>query len=185
VSLSEGQFVSALLVLAMTEESSSPAEREEYVKIALTWERPLPLSDGSSWNQIYVCHGLGRVPSKPGVYVFARQFGNNVVPLYVGQASKLRSRIEEQFNNLRLMMGIKNAHAGRRILLVARLKLRRGQQMSKVLDIVEAALIKNALAQGHDLLNQQGTKTRVHVIKSQGNSSSRQVAPLTMLAERR
>ena len=57
--------------------------------------------------------------------------------------------------------------------------------MAKVLDIVESALIKNALAQGHDLLNQQGTKTRVHVIKSRGNSSSRQVCPLTMLAERK
>ncbi len=83
------------------------------------------------------------------------------------------------------MMGIKNARAGRRILLVARLNLKRGQQMSKVLDIVESALIKNALAQGHDLLNQQGTKTKVHVITSKGNSSSRQVAPLTMLAEKK
>jgi hypothetical protein len=93
--------------------------------------------------------------------------------------------LEGQFNNLRLMMAIKKAHAGRRILLVARLKLKRGQRMSKVLDVVESALIKHSLAQGHDLLNQQGTKTRVHAIRSKGNNSSRQIAPLTMLAEKK
>lgn len=83
------------------------------------------------------------------------------------------------------MMGIKNAPSGRRILFVARLYLKRGQQMGKVLDIVESALIKNAISQGHDLLNQQGTKTKVHVIRSKGNNSSRQLAPLTMFAERK
>jgi hypothetical protein len=155
------------------------------MKISLKWEKPLRLRDGSRLNQIYYGRGVERLSGKPGVYVFARKFGKNIVPLYVGQASRLRGRIEGQFNNLRLMMGIKNAQAGHRILLVARLYLKRGQQMSKVLDIVESALIKNALAQGHDLLNQQGTKTKVHVIRSQGNSSSRQVAPLTMFAERK
>ncbi len=155
------------------------------MKIGLKWEKPIRLRDGSKRNQIYYCPGAERFPRKPGVYVFARKFGKNVAPLYIGQASKLRGRIEGQFNNLRLMMGIKKAQAGRRILLVARLYLKPGQQMGKVLDIVESALIKNALAQGHDLLNQQGTKTKVHVITSQGNSSSRKVAPLTMFAERK
>jgi hypothetical protein len=155
------------------------------MKISLKWEKPLRLKDGARLNQIYYCRECSRLSRKPGLYVFARKFGKTVVPLYIGQASKLRGRIEGQFNNVRLMMGIKQAHAGRRILIVARLYLKRGQQMSKVLDIVESALIKNALAQGHDLLNQQGTKTKVHVIRSQGNSSSRQIAPLTMFAERR
>jgi hypothetical protein len=155
------------------------------MKIALRWGKPFPLRNGSRLNQIYFCRGLERLPRKPGVYVFARKFGKKVYPLYIGQASKLRGRIEGQFNNLRLMMAIKNAQAGNRILLVARLQLRRGQQMSKVLDIVESALIKNALVQGHDLLNQQGTRTKVHVIRSKGNSSSRQIAPLTMFAERK
>jgi hypothetical protein len=155
------------------------------MKIALKWEKPIRLRDGSTQNRIYFCRGTDKFPRKPGVYVFARKFGKNIFPLYVGQASRLKGRIEGQFNNLRLMVGIKNAPAGNRILLIARLYLKRGQQMNKVLDIVESALIKNALAQGHDLLNQQGTKTRVHVIRSVGNSSSRQIAPLTMFAERK
>lgn len=123
--------------------------------------------------------------SKAGVYVFARSFGKLVVPLYIGQAKGLRSRITQQLNNASLMLTIQNADIGRRILLVARLKLHRGQQKKKVLDIVESSLIKHALAQGHDLLNKQGVKTKVHTIKSKGNHSSKQVAPLTMLVERK
>jgi hypothetical protein len=109
----------------------------------------LSLKDGSRQNRIYYCRGIEHFSRKPRVYVFARNFGKNVFPLYVGQASK-RSRIEGQFNNLRLMIGIKNAQAGR-------LYLKRGQRMGKALDIVKSVLNKNALVQGHDLLNQQGT----------------------------
>jgi len=123
------------------------------MKISLKWDKPIRLKDGTRFNQIYFWRGAGHVPAKPGVYIFARKYGKNIPPLYIGQASKLRGRIEGQFNNLRLMMGIKNAQAGHRILLIARLSLKRGQRMAKVLDIIESAFIKNALAQGHDLLN--------------------------------
>jgi hypothetical protein len=155
------------------------------MKIDLKWDKPFRLKDGSKTNQIYCCAGLERLSGKPGVYIFARKFGKIVFPLYVGQAKSLRSRIEGQFNNLRLMVGIRNAQNGRRILLIGRLSLHPGQRKKKVLDIVESALIKRALAEGHDLLNQQGTKTKVHSIKSEGNSSSRQIAPLTILVERK
>jgi hypothetical protein len=72
------------------------------------------------------------------------------------------------------MMGLKQARAGRRILLTARLLLHPGQQKNKVLNVAESALIKRTLSAGHDLLNQQGTKTKVHVIRSKGNTWSRQ-----------
>lgn len=154
------------------------------MKIELKWEKPFRLKDGSRMSLVYRCVGLERASSKPGIYVFARRFGKCVAPLYIGQALRLSNRIEQQLNNVHLMMGLKQAQAGRRILLIARLMLRRGQRKKKVLDIVESALIKHALAEGHDLLNQQGTRTKVHAIKSKGNNSSRQVAPLTMLVER-
>jgi hypothetical protein len=72
------------------------------MKIALKWEKPLRLRDGSRQNQIYLCPNFERLSRKPGVYVFARKFGKGIVPLYIGQASKLRGRIEGQFNNLRI-----------------------------------------------------------------------------------
>lgn len=155
------------------------------MKIDLKWDNPIRLKDGSRHNQIYAVRGLDRISKKAGVYIFARTFGKFTEPLYVGQALKLRNRIEGQLNNVRLMMGVKNAQAGRRILLVAHLKLHPGQQKGKVLDIVESALIKHALADGCELLNKQGVKTKVHVIRSEGNTSSKKVAPLRMLVERK
>jgi hypothetical protein len=156
------------------------------VKIALTWDKPLRLRDGTKFSQVYYCPKLDRISNKAGVYVFARSFGAAVAPLYVGQASRLRRRIEQQFkSNVRLMISLKRADIGHRILLVGRVKLDRGQSKKKVLDIVESALIKHALTQGHILLNKQGVKTRVHIIKSKGNRSSKQIAPLAMLVERK
>jgi hypothetical protein len=136
---------------------------------------------------IYACRDrdFKRIPDDAGVYVFARRFGQSIAPLYIGQSSSLRKRIDFQFGNARLMMGIKHADAGHRILLFARLRSRPGQQEQKVLDIVESALIKHALAEGHELLNKQGTKTKVHTIRSKGNASSKQVAPLNVYVERK
>jgi hypothetical protein len=156
------------------------------VKIALTWDKPFRLRDGAKFNQVYYCPKMERISNKAGVYVFARSFGVVVVPLYVGQASRLRKRIGQQFkSNVRLMIRLKRADIGHRIVLVGRLKLGRGQQKKKVLNIVESSLIKHALAQGHDLLNKQGVKTQVHTIKSKGNRSSKPIAPLTRLVERK
>ena len=63
---------------------------EDHVKIDLKWQKPIRMKDGSRKNLIYVCTNLDHVPGKSGVYVFARRFGKNVVPLYVGQALRLR-----------------------------------------------------------------------------------------------
>jgi hypothetical protein len=155
------------------------------LKIDLKWEKPIRLKDGSKLFQFYAIPipRLERIPNKPGVYVFARSFGQSIAPLYIGQTLRLRSRINDHLKSSgRLMMKIKRAQHGHRILLLGRLKLRRGQQKAKVLDIVERALIKHALASGYELLNVQGKKAKVHFIKSRGNTSSKQVAP-RMLAE--
>jgi hypothetical protein len=153
------------------------------MRIDVRWGKPIRLRNGSRVNLIYTCP-LERIPDGPGVYVFARSFARSIVPLYVGQAQRLRKRIEQQFNNVRLMIGLQQSQHGHRIMLVGHVTLRRGQQKTKVLNLVESALIKRALADGHELLNVQGTKTKVNVIKSKGNTSSRQIAPLTMYAER-
>jgi hypothetical protein len=156
------------------------------MKIALTWDKPVRLKDGTKFNLTYYCPRLDHISNRSGVYVFARSFGAVVAPLYVGQASRLRTRIAHHFkNNVRLMISLQRADIGRRILLVGRLKLNKGQQEKKVLKIVERSLIKHALTQGHVLLNKQGVKNRVHTIRSKGNRSSKQIAPLTMLVERK
>lgn len=155
------------------------------MKIDLKWDKPIRLRDGSRVKQIYQCKGLERVPNKPGIYIFARSFGKHVAPLYIGQALRLKDRIYGQFNNLHLMLGLQQAETGHRFLIVARLKLHPGQQKERVLNIVESAFIKHALSEGHDLLNQQGTKTHVHAIRSKGSNLSRKFAPRAMYVERK
>ena len=96
----------------------------------------------------------------------------------IGKAGQ--ARVEQQLNNVRLMKGLESYPSGTRILLYGELLLKRGQRLSRVLDVVEAALIEYALAEDHILLNKQGTKTPTHTLSFRGNHASRQVAPLRM-----
>jgi hypothetical protein len=75
------------------------------------------------------------------------------------------------------MVGIQNAQAGHRVLLVATLVRRPGQNQSKARDLAESALIKHSLAAGFFLLNKQGVKLNVHKIYSSGSKLARLLAP--------
>lgn len=136
--------------------------------IHVRWLEPIPLISGERQGLIYMLKDASAIPSGPGVYAFARKFGERVAPLYVGRAENLAKRIDQQFNNVRLMMGLKNAERGKLILLVGELKLRRGQRANRVLEVVENALIAWALEKEHDILNRQGTRTPFHTISFRG-----------------
>lgn len=155
------------------------------MQIELKWSKPIRLRDGSADNMIYTCDRIASFPEGPGVYIFARRHGDSVSPLYVGRAKNLAGRLHQQFNNAKLMKGIENAPAGQRLLLLARARLKRGQRVDRVLKVVESALIEYSLAGGHDLLNKQGTKTKVHELRFRGNRTSRKLCPLKMNVRRR
>jgi hypothetical protein len=155
------------------------------MEINISWYKPLQLSDGNSINLIYACEAVDEISEKAGIYVFSRKFGGSRIPIYIGQAQNLRRRIDQQLNNVRLMIGIKNEPNGKRELMIGKLQLDRGQQADKVLNIVESALMKSALSSGHELLNIQGTKNRAHVIKSNGKKKYHSPFPRTMNAESR
>jgi hypothetical protein len=84
----------------------------------------------------------------------------------VGKAKNIRSRVKTQLNNLRLMQHLKNARTGKRLLLTATFRAKPGQQQSTCLPLMERALIRLFLADGHDLVNKQGTRLRQHEISS-------------------
>jgi len=150
------------------------------MNIRVVWQQPIPLKDGASRGFIYVVSDPKAIPERPGVYTFARRFGDTVSPLYIGQARNLKLRIDQQLNNVKLMMGIQNAQAGERIVLVGELSLQPGQQVPRVLDVVENALIELALVNEYELLNKQGTHTPFHSISFEGNTSSHHIAPARM-----
>lgn len=151
-----------------------------FVNIDVQWAEPITLVDGARFGLIYALAEIGLIPDTPGVYVFGRQFGESVSPLYIGQAQRLRHRIDQQLNNVRLMKALESAASGARILLYGEVLLKRGQRAQRVLEVVEVALIEHALAAEHALINKQGTKWPVHSLSFRGNRASRQVAPLRM-----
>ncbi len=152
------------------------------MELDLFWHRPLSLQNGYQENLIYTVRA-DKIPSVPGIYIFARKYGKSMEPLYVGRANDFQKRVMQQLNNTRLMMGIKNASAGCRTLLLAELVTKPGQQLDKGLKIVESAFIKHYLAEGVNLLNVQGTQLRRHIILSD-RKHFRQYIPVTVYVEK-
>lgn len=61
---------------------------------------------------------LDRLPDDAtGIYVLGRRWGSQIEALDVGKASRIRGRLKNQLNNLRLMQHLRNAKAGKRIAL--------------------------------------------------------------------
>jgi hypothetical protein len=142
------------------------------MKLSVTWHPSIRLR--SPVSRLHSDFDLDALPREPAVYLFARCFGKSTEVLYVGKATSLRSRIKQQFNNLRLMQAIDDARIGHRILIYGTLNCRPGQRVNTVLNIVETALIGHLTEQKHQLSNKLGTKLPVHVISFDGNLVARQ-----------
>ena len=150
------------------------------MKLHLEWTRPIPLRDATRENLIYAVD-LEKLPKVPGVYVFGRRFGSAFEALYVGKANDIRGRVKGQLNNLRLMQHLKNAKSGKRIVLTGRFIPKPGQNKSKCVALIERALIRYFLSEGHDLVNKQGTRLRRHEVASAGKHPKRFIPGLMYL----
>ncbi len=152
------------------------------MKLEVEWAHPLPLLSGAREGLIYTVD-LDRIERVPGVYIFARRWGSSFEALYVGQSGNLRSRVKTHLNSLRLMRHIETAKTGKRFVLLGQPVFKPGQQAARVLRVLERALIRHFLAEGHDLVNKQGVKIRRHEINSAG-PLPRRFLPSPMYLER-
>lgn len=157
------------------------------MKLRLEWARPVPLRDGARIHQIYDID-LNKIPATQGVYIFGRQRKDrtrNFEALYVGRATVIRRRIKNHLqNNTRLMLRIKDAKQGQKVVLTARFAAQRGQG-HRSLSLIEQALIRYFLSEGHDLMNKQGTKLRQHEISSEGQFPKRFIPKVMFLEKAR
>ena len=142
------------------------------MKLFVEWARPVPLRDARRQDLIYSVV-IEKLPSASGVYVFGRRWGRQFEALYVGKANNIRGRVNSQLNNLRLMQHLRNARAGTRIVLAGRIVTKPGQQLKRCLPLIERALIRYFLSEGHDLANRQGTLLRRHELASSGRHPKR------------
>jgi hypothetical protein len=152
------------------------------MRLLIDWLKPVPLRSGAKDGLIYTVN-LEHFEREAGVYVFARRWGKSYEALYVGRASNVRRRMRGHLNNLRLMKHLESAKTGRRVVIVGVPVTLPGQQMVKVLAVLEKALIRHFLSAGHDLANQQGARIRRHQIESSG-SIPRAFVPSLMYLER-
>jgi hypothetical protein len=150
------------------------------MKLSIDWTRPFRLRDASKQNLIYWIDP-DKLPGNPGIYVFGRRWGDSFEALYVGKANNIRGRVKSQLNNLRLMQHLRNAKAGKRILLAGEALTKPGQQLDKTLRLSERALVRYFLSEGHDLVNKQGTRLRRHEIVSSGKHPKRFIPDLMYL----
>lgn len=150
------------------------------MKLHIDWNRPIKLRDGTKQNLIYVLDLL-KLAKVSGIYIFGRRWGSGFEALYVGKANNIRARVKSQLNNLRLMQHLKNAKTGRRMLLSGRIVTKPGQRLGKSLALIERALIRYFLSEGHDLVNKQGTRLRRHEVVSSGNHPKRFIPAIMYL----
>ena len=137
---------------------------------------------GKRENLIYAAD-LERIERLPGIYLFARRWSRSFEALYVGQSKNLRSRVRGHLNNLRLMRHLEAAKTGKRVVILGYPRLRGGQRLAKALSILERSLIRHYIAEGHDLVTQQGVRIREHEISSTGRLP-KSFVPAVMYLER-
>ena len=150
------------------------------MKLGMEWTKPITLVDAAHLNLIY-SFDSAKLPEKAGIYVFGRRFGSNFEALYVGQATSIRGRAKGQLKNLPLMLHLKKAKSGKRVLIAGCFIPKRGQREAKCLPILERALIRYFLSEGHNLVNKQGVQLRRHDITSTG---ARRKVPALMFVDR-
>jgi hypothetical protein len=151
------------------------------MKLRLEWGRPMPLRNAGRDENLIYGFDHTKLPVAAGVYVFGRRYGKNFEALYVGKANAIRWRVRDQFKNLPLMMHLKKAKNGKRVILAGRFVSKPGQKEQKCLSLLERALIRYFLSEGHDLVNKQGARLRRHEIVSAG---SKRIVPRLMFVDR-
>jgi hypothetical protein len=137
------------------------------VKLHVDWSDPIPMRLASRQGSRYLAN-VDIAPDSGGIYVFGRTHGHAFEALYVGKANSLRVRLDQQLNNLDLMEYVRQAKAGRRVIMVGALVTKRGQRVNTCLPILERAFIRYFLSQGHELANIHGTRRVQHEVASTG-----------------
>jgi hypothetical protein len=145
------------------------------VKLHFDWQVPLALAR----NKMLVVtdDDLKQIDDVPGIYYFARSFGNKSEPFYIGETLTLRQRLKNHLDTRRIadiLRGMKVAGApaisnGPRSFHFAYFKAKKGQKAKKALQIAQKFMIREAIAMNIPLLNSKLTVIRTHSLTFAGD----------------
>ncbi|WP_454735401.1 GIY-YIG nuclease family protein [Cupriavidus necator] len=167
------------------------------MEINLEWAAPIKLLKRAGLPGYQYEPVAAQVDDRPGIYVFARQYGDSYTPIYIGQAKSVVRRLKGQFDKTSLMEKVEHWNAtepgnprlrltGSRVLFVAYLTSpTRADWIKSALNIVERALIEHAMTEGFRIVNVQMTNIRYDEIYSSGARDSTSFAPREMYPRRR
>ena len=161
------------------------------MEITIEWQKPVQLTRNGrpvvSWRD------LGEsLKDRAGVYFFSRKHGSKFAPFYIGKATSIRVRFKQHIaSNVKLMEVVngygENARKighGARYFHVGYLRATKGPSWGK-LDIVEKAMLRDALARDYPVLNLHFTKVKTHTIINVGSRASRSIFPTKETVEAR
>ena len=151
------------------------------MRLLLKWHHPLALKDDKRNNAVYVVD-VELIPERPGIYIFYRTFSSHKSALYVGKAMDLKMRVNQQMNNVRLMMGVKNATMGARHLVIGEL-MHGGAGIDTKLKLIERTLIRHFQQSTGELVNVQGNRIVEHELTSE-RRALKDFIPHTLFFER-
>jgi hypothetical protein len=173
-----------LSALGVEQEPIFVAKANEDVmkQIEVVWYPPIRLIREA--ELCYACPDLIDIPTTPGLYVFTRVRGQRCDPIYIGLATSLRRRVAQHLNSIKLLTALENAAAGRRMLMVAVVPNLPSDEGRTILASVERALIRQAVADGHTILNKHGLFRPEYAVTHRGNRAARIWLPREMGAER-
>jgi len=146
------------------------------MEIRIQWHQPLPLTDGSPEDLIYMVDEdeLKAWDGYAGVYMFCRLFNGSVIPMYIGRSKNIYNRIWEHLETTTFMKRLETGPRGAKMLIIGEYIPQPGQSPEKAIAIVEKALIEHALTEGYELLNKAGTKTPTHEVRFSGFNRAKQ-----------
>ena len=79
--------------------------------IDIYWLKPITLIDGTSLKRIYTPVDESSIHDIPGIYIFARNYGERIIPLYIGLATNIANRVFQQLIKQRVTVPINTPKA--------------------------------------------------------------------------
>jgi len=138
------------------------------MNLEIKWHHPITLEDGDDENLIYSIEEIQEWEDVPAVYMFCRNYGGSLVPLYIGRSKNVGQRITQHFNTTKMMKSIQKSPKGEKVLVIGEFIPKPGQSIDTSLKVIEKTLIEHALTEGYELINKSGTKTPVHTLSFSG-----------------
>ena len=138
------------------------------MKLQFAWQSPIKLA--ANKRLAVSADDIGSIENVPGIYYFARSFGKNSYPFYIGETAGLRARLKMHLQSVKIvdiLRGMTVAEApvianGARYFHFAYFVAGKGQQAAKACKIAQKMMIRKAVTDNVPLLNMQLTVIKTH-----------------------